>query len=104
VKFEVVTAANFWDIVLCSPLEVDRRFVVALMMEAVSAFETSGNFYDFARRVIPEGSHLQLSYFWLLRCRQLQCAGNFTGMEETRIKRSILVRKLLGTIHMKGRE
>jgi hypothetical protein len=25
-------------------------------------------------------------------------------MEETRIKRSILVRKLLGTIHMKGRE
>jgi hypothetical protein len=43
----------FWDVAPCSLLEIDRRFsgayclhhqVIALMMEAVSIFETSVDF------------------------------------------------------------
>jgi hypothetical protein len=33
--------------------------MIALMMEAVSTFEMSVNFYQTARRHIPEDSHLQ---------------------------------------------
>jgi hypothetical protein len=32
--------------------------VIALMMEAVSASETSANFYETIRRNLPEGSRL----------------------------------------------
>jgi hypothetical protein len=43
----------FWDDALCCLV------VIALMMEAVSTSETSMNFYETARRNIPEDNHLQ---------------------------------------------
>jgi hypothetical protein len=43
--------AVFWDVAPCS--------LVALMVEAVSSFETSVNIYQTARRNISEDSHLQ---------------------------------------------
>jgi hypothetical protein len=45
----------FWDVAPCSLVEV---FHQALMMEAVSTYETSVNFYQTTRRNIPEDSHL----------------------------------------------
>jgi hypothetical protein len=36
-----------------------KRNIIALMMEAASTSETSVNFYQTARRNIPEDSHLQ---------------------------------------------
>jgi hypothetical protein len=35
-----------------------RRVVITVMIEAVSAFETSVNFYQTTRRDIPEDGHL----------------------------------------------
>jgi hypothetical protein len=35
-----------------------RAMMIALMMEAASASETSVNFYQTTRRNIPEGSHV----------------------------------------------
>jgi hypothetical protein len=37
-----------------------RSLLIALMMEAVSTFETSVNFYQTTRCNIPEDSHLHL--------------------------------------------
>jgi hypothetical protein len=46
-----------WDMVLCSLVEVNRRFI-NLMMEAVRTSETLVHFYDTTQRHIPEGCHL----------------------------------------------
>jgi hypothetical protein len=47
----------FWDIVLCSIVEVERRFrgacCIALMMEAGRTSETLANFYETTWRSIP---------------------------------------------------
>jgi hypothetical protein len=54
VRFQVPTAASmtvFWDVALCSLVEVYRRFT--LIMEVASTSETSVNFYQ-ATRPIPE--------------------------------------------------
>jgi hypothetical protein len=54
----------FWNIALCSLVEVDRRFrgvegpLIALMMEAMIISETSVNVHETTRRSIPEGCHL----------------------------------------------
>jgi hypothetical protein len=62
----------FWDAAPCSLVETDQHFkgayclhhqVIALM-EAVSIYETSANFYQTTLRSIPEDSHL------LVRCRE----------------------------------
>jgi hypothetical protein len=54
---------TFWDIALCSLVEVEQRFrgsycrhhaLIALMMEAVRTSETSVNFYETTRRRNPE--------------------------------------------------
>jgi hypothetical protein len=69
-----------WDVVLCSLLDIDRRFrgedgchpgcsavlsgrslLIPLMMEAASTSETLVIFYQTSRRNIPEDSHLQYS-------------------------------------------
>jgi hypothetical protein len=47
----------FWDIALCSLVEVDRRFIV-LKMEAVCTTERSVYFNQTTRRYIPEDYHL----------------------------------------------
>jgi hypothetical protein len=68
------------DIAPCSHVKTYRRFVdayclhhqgdftsvIALMMEAVRASETSIYFYDTARRHIPEGCHLQINPLYTL--------------------------------------
>jgi hypothetical protein len=65
-RFQIITAASmkmtvFWDIAACSLVEIDRRFrgdfCLGLMMDAVSTSEKSVNFYETARRNIPEDSH-----------------------------------------------
>jgi hypothetical protein len=48
--------AAFWDVAACSLVEIDRRFVGALM--AVSTSETPVNVCQTAQRNIPEGSCL----------------------------------------------
>jgi hypothetical protein len=57
----------FWNVALCSHVEVDQRFkgayclnnqVIALMMEAVGISETSVKFNVIARCYIPEVSKL----------------------------------------------
>jgi hypothetical protein len=48
----------FWDVVPCSHVEVDRRFI-ALMIEVVRTSETPTNFNVTPRRYIPEDSKLQ---------------------------------------------
>jgi hypothetical protein len=48
----------FWDILLCSQVDVDRRFN-ALMMEAVRTSETPVNIYLTTWQYIPEDSKLQ---------------------------------------------
>jgi hypothetical protein len=52
----------YWDIELCSLVQVDQRFrgayCDALMMEAVHTSETSVNFYKNTQRNNPEGCHL----------------------------------------------
>jgi hypothetical protein len=70
VRFQVLTAASrqfrvFWDIMLCSHVEVDRRFRDAYclhhqvpMMKAVRTSETSVSFNVTTRRYIPEDSKL----------------------------------------------
>jgi hypothetical protein len=76
VRFQVLTAASvkmtvFWDVTLCSLVEVYRRFraacclpAIALTMEEACSSETSVNFYQTTRRIIPKDSHLQnLVYF-----------------------------------------
>jgi hypothetical protein len=50
--------AVFWDI---------PRWQIILMMEAVSTFETSVNFYQTTRRNVPEGCHLHTR-----RCKNLK--------------------------------
>jgi hypothetical protein len=40
------------------PIEDDCLGCCALMMEPVSTFETTANFYETTRRNIPEDSHL----------------------------------------------
>jgi hypothetical protein len=71
-RFGVLTAASmkftvFWDVAPCSLVEIYRLLevlaasifrAIALMMEAVSIFETSVNFYQITRRNIPEDSNL----------------------------------------------
>jgi hypothetical protein len=46
----------FWDVTLCSLVEVYRRFRAIALMEAATASETSVNFY------IPEDGHLLIYY------------------------------------------
>jgi hypothetical protein len=60
---------GFWDVALCSLVEVYRR-LIALMMEAASTSETSVNFYQTTRRNIPEGSRLNVY------CCFLDCIGS----------------------------
>jgi hypothetical protein len=48
----------FWDIAPCSFVDVYRRFIGALMMEAISNTETSVNFYRTTCRNIPEDCHI----------------------------------------------
>jgi hypothetical protein len=57
--------AAFWDMDAFNLVEVDRRFIgsciiraIAIMMEAVRTYETSGYMYETTRRHIPEGCHL----------------------------------------------
>jgi hypothetical protein len=46
----------FWDVAPCTLAETDRRgLLIALMMKAVSIFQTSVNFYHTTRRNIPKG-------------------------------------------------
>jgi hypothetical protein len=55
-----------WGVVPCEVLEVFNistirtMTLVTLMMETVSAFETSVNFYETTRRNVPEDRHLHL--------------------------------------------
>jgi hypothetical protein len=59
--------AVFWDVALCSLVEVYRCFrdaccrAIALMMEAAITSETSVNFHQTTRCNNPEDSHLQVS-------------------------------------------
>jgi hypothetical protein len=56
----------FWDILLCSQIDVDRHFrgasiirvMIALMMEAAHSSETSVHIYLTTRQYIPEDSVL----------------------------------------------
>jgi hypothetical protein len=50
----------FWDIAPCSLGETERWWI-ALMMEAVSTSETSVNFSQTTRHIIPEDGHLRSS-------------------------------------------
>jgi hypothetical protein len=73
VRFQYLTAASmkvtfFWDIAPCALVLVDQCFggnychhQIALIMETVSTYETSVNFYDSTGRNIPESSHPQTS-------------------------------------------
>jgi hypothetical protein len=36
----------FWDVESCSLVDIDRRSIITLMMEAVSSSETSGYIYQ----------------------------------------------------------
>jgi hypothetical protein len=68
-RFQVLTAASvklrsFWDVVPCSAVEVDRRFI-ALMMAAVRTSETSVNFDLSTRRYTPKDSILSSKYLLL---------------------------------------
>jgi hypothetical protein len=59
--FITVKMAVFWDVASFSVVETDRRFrdaCCAMMIQAVSTFETSVNFYQTARSNIPENIHL----------------------------------------------
>jgi hypothetical protein len=52
-----------WGVVPCEVLEVfniSTMTLVTLMMETVSASETSVNFYETTRRNVPEDRHLHL--------------------------------------------
>jgi hypothetical protein len=56
----------FWVVAPCSLVEIERHFRDApylhhqgLMMNAVSISETSVNFCDITRRILPEDGHLQ---------------------------------------------
>jgi hypothetical protein len=60
--------AVFWVVILCSLVEVYRRFsgmvadsIIRAMMEAASTSETSVNFYRTTQRYSPEDSHLRNS-------------------------------------------
>jgi hypothetical protein len=68
---KVLRMAVFWDVVLCSLLDVDRCFREAyclhhqgdeseidMMMEAVSSSETQVNIHQITPCNIPEDSHL----------------------------------------------
>jgi hypothetical protein len=64
VRLEVLTAARmkmtvFWNVALCSLVEVYRLLRGALKMETASTYETSINFYQTTLRNIPEDGHLQ---------------------------------------------
>jgi hypothetical protein len=75
VRFQVLTAESmkitaFWDIASCSLVHVDRRFrgayflhyqgvFIAQMMEAVSTYETSINFYETTRHIFRECCHIR---------------------------------------------
>jgi hypothetical protein len=48
----------FWDVAQCNLVEVCLRVLIVLMMETVSAAETSVKFYHTTRRNIPENSRL----------------------------------------------
>jgi hypothetical protein len=53
----------FWDVVPRSLVKIDRHFkgakvLTASIMRAISTSEMSVNFYQTARRNIPEDSHL----------------------------------------------
>jgi hypothetical protein len=56
----------FWDVVPCSLIEIDLRAemlsasIIGTMMEAVTTFETSVNFYQTTRHNVPEDSHLHI--------------------------------------------
>jgi hypothetical protein len=55
-----VKNAVFWVAVQCSLIEVYRRFVRAMIMEAGNTSETPVNFYHTARHNIPEGSRIYI--------------------------------------------
>jgi hypothetical protein len=71
VRIQILTAASlklaaFWDIVPCSPVEVDGRFrgaySITLKMNRARTSETSVYFRRTTRRCIPEGCHLNEKY------------------------------------------
>jgi hypothetical protein len=65
-----MTMTTFWVALLCSLVEAERRFGGAYCLhnqgdkDAVRASETSVNFYETARRNIPEGCHLEEDLFF----------------------------------------
>jgi hypothetical protein len=75
VRFQVLAIVSmmmiaFWDIALCSLIDVDRHFIV-LLMEAVITSEMSVYFNETTRRYIPELTEIgkwkiyQLRIHWL---------------------------------------
>jgi hypothetical protein len=57
-RFQVLTAACmkmtiFWDVALCSLVEISRRFESSYCWHYQNSSETSANFYQAARRRIP---------------------------------------------------
>jgi hypothetical protein len=55
----------FWDVALCSLVEIDRRFrsayclhYQALMVEAERTSETPVSIYETTRHNVPEDSHI----------------------------------------------
>jgi hypothetical protein len=68
VRFQVLTVATVemtWDIVLCSLIEVDRRF--AMTMETVHTCEMMAYYNETTLLCIQEGCHLQ-SYTLFAAC------------------------------------
>jgi hypothetical protein len=56
--------AVFWDVVLCSVVELLYvSEVTALMMEAASTSETLVNFYQATWCYNPEDSHLHICFY-----------------------------------------
>jgi hypothetical protein len=57
---------DFWVVVLFSQVEVHRRLLIALIMEAASTSETSVNFFQTTQRNNPEDSRLQIHELLIL--------------------------------------
>jgi hypothetical protein len=63
--------AVFWDVALCSLVEVSRRsasIIIAMKEEAASTSETSVNVYQTTRRKFPEDRHLHTRRRDNLKC------------------------------------
>jgi hypothetical protein len=95
----------FWDVELCSPVEIDRRFsgayclhhlvLMALMKEPVNTSETSVNFYQTTRPNNPEESHLYTRRRENLKSHLERVSSKYIFLSGC-IKIRRLVQKLLG--------